>query len=120
MAAAQPARLGGGIGGGIGGGRLGAARILIATGSDHMPLPGVEIDEERIVSSTGALSLPEVPGHLVVVGAGYIGLELGSVWRRLGARVTVVELLDGITPGMDGEVAKHLQRILAKQRKQRD
>lgn len=98
-----------------GGGRLGAARILIATGSDHMPLPGVEIDEERIVSSTGALSLPEVPGHLVVVGAGYIGLELGSVWRRLGARVTVVELLDGITPGMDGEVAKHLQRILAKQ-----
>ena len=80
-----------------------------------MPLPGVEIDEERIVSSTGALSLPEVPGHLVVVGAGYIGLELGSVWRRLGARVTVVELLDGITPGMDGEVAKHLQRILAKQ-----
>ncbi|MCH7540404.1 MAG: dihydrolipoyl dehydrogenase [Proteobacteria bacterium] len=98
-----------------GGGRLGAARILIATGSDHMPLPGVEIDEERIVSSTGALSLPEVPGHLVVVGAGYIGLELGSVWRRLGARVTVVELLDSITPGMDGEVAKHLQRILAKQ-----
>ena len=98
-----------------GGGRLGAERILIATGSDHMPLPGVEIDEERIVSSTGALSLPDVPGHLVVVGAGYIGLELGSIWRRLGARVTVVELLDSITPGMDGEVAKHLQRILAKQ-----
>ncbi|MFQ5939511.1 MAG: dihydrolipoyl dehydrogenase [Alphaproteobacteria bacterium] len=98
-----------------GGGRLGAERILIATGSDHMPLPGVEIDEKRIVSSTGALSLKTVPGHLVVVGAGYIGLELGSVWRRLGARVTVIELLDGITPGMDGEVAKHLQRILAKQ-----
>ena len=70
-----------------------------------MPLPGVEIDEKTIVSSTGALSLPAVPKHLVVVGGGYIGLEMGSVWRRLGAQVTVVEFLDRITPGMDGEVA---------------
>jgi len=89
--------------------------ILIATGSDSMPLPGVEIDEERIVTSTGALSLGQVPKHLVVVGAGYIGLEMGSVWGRLGAKVTVVEFLDRITPGMDGEVAKHFQRILKKQ-----
>ena len=89
--------------------------ILIATGSDSMPLPGAEIDEERIVTSTGALSLGQVPKHLVVVGAGYIGLEMGSVWGRLGAKVTVVEFLDRITPGMDGEVAKHFQRILKKQ-----
>ncbi len=89
--------------------------ILIATGSDVAPLPGVTIDEERIVSSTGALSLPKVPGKLVVVGAGVIGLELGSVWRRLGAQVTVVEYLDRILPGMDGDVAKSFQRILDKQ-----
>jgi len=89
--------------------------ILIATGSDVAPLPGVAIDEERIVSSTGALALPKVPGKLVVVGAGVIGLELGSVWRRLGAQVTVVEFLDRILPGMDGEVAKSFQRILDKQ-----
>ena len=89
--------------------------ILIATGSESMPLPGVEVDEERIVSSTGALSLAGVPKHLVVVGAGYIGLEMGSVWARLGAKVTVVEFLDRITPGMDGEVAKIFQRILTKQ-----
>ncbi len=89
--------------------------ILIATGSDVAPLPGVTIDEERIVSSTGALSLPKVPGKLVVVGAGVIGLELGSVWRRLGADVTVVEYLDRILPGMDGDVAKNFQRILGKQ-----
>jgi dihydrolipoamide dehydrogenase len=89
--------------------------ILIATGSESMPLPGVEIDEERIVTSTGALSLSAVPKHLVVVGAGYIGLEMGSVWARLGAKVTVVEFLDRITPGMDGEVAKNFQRILGKQ-----
>ncbi|MDH3737799.1 MAG: dihydrolipoyl dehydrogenase [Alphaproteobacteria bacterium] len=89
--------------------------ILIATGSESMPLPGVEVDEERIVSSTGALSLAGVPKHLVVVGAGYIGLEMGSVWARLGAKVTVVEFLDRITPGMDGEVAKNFQRILTKQ-----
>jgi dihydrolipoamide dehydrogenase len=89
--------------------------ILIATGSESMPLPGVETDEERIVTSTGALSLSAVPKHLVVVGAGYIGLEMGSVWARLGAKVTVVEFLDRITPGMDGEVAKNFQRILKKQ-----
>jgi dihydrolipoamide dehydrogenase len=89
--------------------------ILIATGSESMPLPGVEIDEERVVTSTGALSLASVPKHLVVVGAGYIGLEMGSVWGRLGAKVTVVEFLDRITPGMDGEVAKNFQRILGKQ-----
>ena len=89
--------------------------ILIATGSDSMPLPGIEIDEERIVTSTGALTLSEVPKHLVVVGAGAIGLEMGSVWGRLGAKVTVVEFLDRITPGMDGEVAKNFQRILKKQ-----
>jgi len=89
--------------------------IVIATGSDVAPLPGVTIDEERIVSSTGALALPKVPGRLVVVGAGVIGLELGSVWRRLGAQVTVVEFLDRILPGMDGEVAKNFQRILDKQ-----
>lgn len=89
--------------------------IVIATGSDVAPLPGVTIDEERIVSSTGALALPKVPGKLVVVGAGVIGLELGSVWRRLGAQVTVVEFLDRILPGMDSEVARSFQRILEKQ-----
>ena len=92
-----------------------AARILIATGSESMMLPGVEIDERRIVSSTGALSLAEVPAHLVVIGGGYIGLELGSVWRRLGAAVTVVEFLDRIVPGMDGDIATHLHRVLVKQ-----
>lgn len=89
--------------------------ILIATGSDVARLPGVEIDEKIVVSSTGALSLDKVPGKLVVVGAGVIGLELGSVWRRLGAEVTVVEFLDRIIPGNDGEVAKQFQRILTKQ-----
>ncbi|HKT55038.1 MAG TPA: dihydrolipoyl dehydrogenase [Caulobacteraceae bacterium] len=89
--------------------------IVIATGSEPAPLPGVEVDQIRIVDSTGALSLPEVPGSLVVIGAGIIGLELGSVWRRLGAEVTVVEFLDRITPGMDEEVAKTFQRMLAKQ-----
>ena len=92
-----------------------AKHIIIATGSDHMPLPGVEIDEKRIVSSTGALELDKVPGHLVVIGGGYIGLEMGSVWLRLGAKVTVVEFLDRIVPGMDGEVGKAFQRILKKQ-----
>jgi dihydrolipoamide dehydrogenase len=95
--------------------KLGAKRILIATGSDVMPLPGVEIDEKRIVSSTGALELDKVPKSMVVVGAGYIGLEMGSVWARLGAKVTVVEFLDRITPGMDGETAKMLQRLLTRQ-----
>ncbi len=89
--------------------------IILATGSDVVALPGVEIDEKAIVSSTGALSLPAVPKHLVVVGGGYIGLEMGSVWRRLGSTVTVVEFLDRITPGMDGELARNLQRVLTKQ-----
>src|SRR5271157_691747 len=89
--------------------------IVIATGSDVARLPGVEIDEKTVVSSTGALSLPKVPKKLLVVGAGIIGLELGSVWRRLGAEVTVVEFLDRILPGMDGEVARQFQRMLEKQ-----
>jgi len=89
--------------------------IVIATGSEVMPLPGIDIDEQRIVSSTGALSLKEVPKRLLVVGGGYIGLELGSVWRRLGSEVLVVEFLDRITPGLDGEIAKQFQRILQKQ-----
>src|SRR6185312_10232713 len=89
--------------------------IVIATGSDVTRLKGIEIDEKRIVSSTGALSLDKVPEKLLIVGAGVIGLELGSVWRRLGAQVTVVEFLDRILPGMDGEVAKQFQRLLEKQ-----
>ena len=89
--------------------------ILIATGSDVAPLAGVKIDEKQIVSSTGALELKKVPQSLIVVGAGVIGLELGSVWRRLGAKVTVVEFLDHILPGMDSEVSKQMQRILSKQ-----
>jgi len=89
--------------------------IVIATGSDVARLKGIEIDEKRIVSSTGALSLDKVPQRLLIVGAGVIGLELGSVWHRLGAQVTVVEFLDRILPGMDGEVAKQFQRILEKQ-----
>jgi dihydrolipoamide dehydrogenase len=92
-----------------------AKNIVIATGSDVAPLPGVTIDEQRIVSSTGALKLSKVPGKMIVVGGGIIGLELGSVWRRLGAEVTVVEFLDRIIPTMDGELSKALQRILAKQ-----
>src|SRR5690606_818753 len=94
---------------------LEAKAIVIATGSDVARLPGGEVDEKAIVSSTGALSLPEVPKRMVVIGAGVIGLELGSVWRRLGADVTVVEYLDRILPGTDGEVGKQLQRILGKQ-----
>ena len=88
--------------------------IVIATGSESVPLPGVEVDEKTIVSSTGALELDSVPKHLVVIGGGYIGLELGSVWRRLGAEVTVVEFLDRLVPTMDGEIAKQFQRILGK------
>jgi dihydrolipoamide dehydrogenase len=95
--------------------QLKARDIVIASGSDAMTLPGIAIDERRIVSSTGALSLPEVPKHLIVIGGGYIGLELGSVWRRLGSEVTVVEFLDRILPGMDGEIARHTQRLLQKQ-----
>jgi len=92
-----------------------AANIVIATGSSVTPLPGVTIDQDRIVDSTGALSFPEVPNHLVVIGGGVIGLELGSVWRRLGAKVTVVEFLDEILPGMDGEVRKESRKLFAKQ-----
>jgi dihydrolipoamide dehydrogenase len=94
---------------------LTAKHIIIATGSDVAPLPGVTIDEQQIVSSTGAIALKEVPKRLVVVGAGVIGLELGSVWKRLGSEVTVIEFLDRITPGIDLEVSKQFQRILAKQ-----
>ena len=94
---------------------LTAKSMIIATGSDIVPLPGVEIDEKTVVSSTGALALPSVPKSLVVVGAGYIGLEMGSVWRRLGSAVTVVEFLDRVTPGMDGELSRNLQRALTKQ-----
>ncbi len=89
--------------------------IVIATGSESMPLPGVTVDEQRIVTSTGALELDKVPGHLVVIGGGVIGLELGSVWRRLGAQVTVVEFLDRLIPGNDAEVATQFQRILTRQ-----
>jgi dihydrolipoamide dehydrogenase len=89
--------------------------IVIATGSEVASVPGIAIDETRIVSSTGALDLPQVPKRLVVIGAGYIGLELGSVWSRLGSQVTVVEMLERVAPGLDGEVAKQLQRVLTKQ-----
>jgi dihydrolipoamide dehydrogenase len=92
-----------------------AKNIVIATGSESMPLPGVEVDEKTIVTSTGALELEKVPGHLVVIGGGVIGLELGSVWRRLGAEVTVVEFLERLIPGNDGEIAKQFERILGKQ-----
>ena len=92
-----------------------AKAIIIATGSEPTPLPGVAVNEKDVVSSTGALTLATVPKRLLVIGAGYIGLEMGSVWRRLGSQVTVVEFLDRITPGLDGEIAKHFQRILAKQ-----
>lgn len=94
---------------------LNTKNIVIATGSESTPLQGVEIDEKLVVSSTGALEFDSVPKHLLIVGAGIIGLELGSVWARLGAEVTVVEFLDRITPGVDEEVAKQFQRILQKQ-----
>ncbi|HYC75399.1 dihydrolipoyl dehydrogenase [Brevundimonas sp.] len=94
---------------------LAAKNIVIATGSEPTPLPGVAFEDGKVVDSTGALSLPAVPKQLIVVGAGIIGLELGSVWRRLGAQVTVVEYLDRITPGMDSDVAKAFQRALTKQ-----
>jgi dihydrolipoamide dehydrogenase len=89
--------------------------VVIATGSESVPLPGVEVDEKQIVTSTGGLELDRVPGHFVVIGGGYIGLELGSVWLRLGAQVTVVEFLDRIVPTMDAEVAKAFERILTRQ-----
>jgi dihydrolipoamide dehydrogenase len=94
---------------------FGAKHIVIATGSESIPLPGVTVDEKKIVTSTGALELDAVPKHLVVIGGGYIGLELGSVWHRLGADVTVVEFLDRLVPGMDGEIGKNFERVLAKQ-----
>ncbi len=92
-----------------------AKHIVIATGSESSSLPGVEVDEKTVVTSTGALELPKVPKSLVVIGAGVIGLELGSVYARLGSEVTVVEFMDAITPGQDGEVAKVFQRMLKKQ-----
>ena len=92
-----------------------AKNIVIATGSEPSSLPGVTVDETIVVTSTGALTLPRVPKTMVVIGAGVIGLEMGSVYARLGTQVTVVEYLDAITPGMDGEVAKTFQRILTKQ-----
>ena len=92
-----------------------AKNIIIATGSEAMPMPNVEFDEKSIVSSTGALSLKEVPKSLVVVGGGYIGLEMGSVWSRLGAEVNVIEFLDHITPGMDREISEEFMKILKKQ-----
>lgn len=99
----------------VDGNEIAAKAIVIATGSESTPLPGVTVDEKRIVTSTGALELQAVPKTMIVIGAGYIGLEMGSVWSRLGAKVTVVEFLDRITPGMDGEVAKQFQRVLEKQ-----
>jgi dihydrolipoamide dehydrogenase len=89
--------------------------IVIATGSDVAKLKGIEIDEKRVVSSTGALALDKVPASLLVIGGGVIGLELGSVWRRLGSKVTVVEFLDGVLPGMDGEIRRQAQRLFEKQ-----
>jgi dihydrolipoamide dehydrogenase len=92
-----------------------AKNVVIATGSESVPLKGVEVDEKTIVTSTGALELDKVPGHLVVIGGGVIGLELGSVWHRLGAEVTVIEFLDRITPGLDTEISTAFQKILVKQ-----
>ncbi len=92
-----------------------AKHIVIATGSESLTLPGVEVDEHSIVTSTGALELDQVPDHLAVIGGGYIGLELGSVWKRLGADVTVIEYLDRLVPGMDAEIAQTFERVLGKQ-----
>jgi dihydrolipoamide dehydrogenase len=99
----------------VGGQAYAAKNIVIATGSESVPLRGVEVDEKVIVTSTGALELDKVPGHLVVIGGGVIGLELGSVWHRLGAAVTVIEFLDRITPGLDAEISTSFQKVLAKQ-----
>ena len=97
-----------------GGQEVETGAIVIATGSESIPLPGIAIDERRIVSSTGALALDRVPERLAVIGGGYIGLELGSVWARLGAKVTVIEYLDRILPGMDRELGPAMQRILTR------
>jgi dihydrolipoamide dehydrogenase len=99
----------------VGGQTYETKSIVVATGSESIPLPGVAVDEKRIVTSTGALELDQVPEKLVVIGGGYIGLELGSVWHRLGAKVTVVEYFDRLVPGMDGEVGKTFERVLGKQ-----
>lgn len=99
----------------VGGQTVRAKNIVIATGSSVTPLPGVTVDQKVVVDSTGALELPKVPEHMVVIGGGVIGLELGSVWRRLGAKVTVVEFLDQILPGFDGDVRKEAQKIFKKQ-----
>ncbi|HBH90591.1 dihydrolipoyl dehydrogenase [Ponticaulis sp.] len=95
--------------------KVGAKNIVIATGSEPASLPGIEIDEERIVTNTGALSLKEIPKKLTLIGAGVIGLEMGSVWSRLGAEVTVIEFLDHIMPGADAEISKQSKRIFEKQ-----
>ncbi|MEM7662294.1 MAG: dihydrolipoyl dehydrogenase [Pseudomonadota bacterium] len=95
--------------------QLAAKNIVIATGSEPTPLPGIEIDEERVVTNTGALSLSSVPKKLILIGAGVIGLEMGSVWSRLGSEVTVVEYLDRVLPGADPEIAKQAQRLFKKQ-----
>ena len=94
---------------------LATKHIVIATGSEPSNLPGIEIDEERVVTNTGAIALIQVPQKLVLIGAGVIGLELGSVWRRLGSEVTVIEYLDRILPGADDEIAKAAQRTFKKQ-----
>jgi len=99
----------------VGGQSYATKNIVIASGSDHVDLPGIEVDEKKIISSTGALDLEEVPKTMVVIGGGYIGLELGSVWQRLGAKVTVVEFMDRLVPAMDKEISKQFQRILGKQ-----
>ncbi len=99
----------------VAGQKVTAKNIVIATGSSVMPLPGVEVDQTTVVDSTGALALPKVPEHMVVIGGGVIGLELGSVWRRLGAKVTVVEFVDQILPGFDGEVRRESAKLFKKQ-----
>ena len=98
----------------VGGTEYETKAIVLATGSESIPLPDVEVDEKQIVTSTGALELEKVPASMIVIGGGYIGLELGSVWRRLGAEVTVVEYLDRLVPGMDGEIGKTFERVLGK------
>ncbi|MEG3082816.1 dihydrolipoyl dehydrogenase [Sphingomonas sp. PB2P12] len=99
----------------VAGQKVTAKNIVIATGSSVMPLPGVDVDQTTVVDSTGALALPKVPEHMVVIGGGVIGLELGSVWRRLGAKVTVVEFVDQILPGFDGEVRRETAKLFKKQ-----
>ena len=101
--------------GDVNGQKVTAKNLVIATGSSVMPLPGVEVDQKTVVDSTGALEIPKVPEHMVVIGGGVIGLELGSVWRRLGAKVTVVEFVDQILPGFDGEVRRETAKLFKKQ-----